>query len=176
MPPRVKEYDPVTGVEIVKSPYFTEDQVDVALLTLAKLGTYKRTADALAEVGIKVLPTTLQSWKRNIYPFRYAEISKRHSVEIDEVIVQRSRDAAIRDDAIAEQLADRLSDQVDRLDARDLAAAVKNMRSSSASSINTHLVVTGRPTQHVLVASVEENLRVLQSAGLVVDSTAEEDS
>jgi hypothetical protein len=144
---------------------FTEEQVNTALLTLALAGSYKRAMDQLAAIGIKITIKTLCEWKTQRYPIRYADLVERNRPELEKLVVANAIEGKLRMDAIQADIADRLHENVPKLDVRDLSQALRNVSSSGKQELDTYLVATGRPTQTVMHRSVDENLMLLK--GLV---------
>lgn len=159
-------------LEPVMSPEFSQAEVDGALLLLAKTGSAIRTCEALREIGMDIKVDRLRSWKTRQYPIRYADIVERHASELNDIAAERAREAYMKLSEVEDQLIDRLADNVQRLDPRDLASAIRNTTSAKGVNFDKHSLAIGRPTVITQTRTADENLRLL--AGLFTDSTAEE--
>lgn len=149
--------------------HYSPAQVDAALLALATTGSGR-----LAAQQVDVPERTIQDW-RHRYAQRYQELADKHQRQIEDVIVQQARDTAIMAGDIERQVLERLSTQVDSLDAKDAAATVRNLSTAKGINVDKLLTLTGRPSQVTEHRSTDDLMRKLESLKVkAIDATAEE--
>ncbi len=156
-------------LERVRSHKYTVEEVDTALLTLSRAGSSRLASEHLASIGIEITPERLRSMRNKEYPNRYAHLQAQHGAELDQLIVQNSRAAFLQAAVIEERVLDRLEDNIEKLDARDLPAAAKNLTTVKAINLDKHMLATGRPTQ---ITEHRDAASLLAQLGDVVNSTA----
>jgi hypothetical protein len=119
----------------------------------------------------------LRAWKRDRYPIRYAEILERHRLDLEGIVVARTMDGFIKQAAIEERITERLEENVDKIDVRDLSQTLRNVNAAKGQNLDKYLLATGRPTAHVMTRSVDENLMLLKGLveGETIDSEGEEE-
>lgn len=91
---------------------------------------------------------TLENW-RNTETELYAQLSQEHGQTIDRAITAQVREAVVTYGQLERQLQERALENVTRIDARDLPAALKNISAAKAQSTDKLLLLTGRATDRV---------------------------
>lgn len=167
----------VAGFELepVHSQKYTVQQIDSTLLLLAKLGSAVSTSEHVQQLGWDITPDTIRSWKTKQYPRRYAAQVATHRPELEAHMVQNASDAIAVQAGLAAKLADRLDANSDKIDARDLPAALKNTVTSWAITMDKYALATGRPTSRVETTSADDVIRSLEARGYVTRTTHDND-
>jgi transposase-like protein len=118
---------------------------------------------------------TLENW-RNTETELYAKLSQEHGQLIDHAITAQVREAVVTYGQIERQLQERALDNITRIDARDLPAALKNISAAKAQSTDKLLLLTGRATdriEHVDARDLLADIRKIVQP-YAIDSTAQE--
>jgi hypothetical protein len=150
---------------------YTPDQKREGLIALLVMGSAPAAAK---ETGIP--RQTLEHWRDTAEPELYASLSREYGTRIDEVITAQVRESVVRLGQAERQLTDKLLDNLDRVDPRDIPNALKNIVAAKSQNADKMLLLTGRATERVehidardLIADIR---KIVQPYS--VDSTAEE--
>jgi hypothetical protein len=158
-------------LELVRSPKFSTEEVDGALLTLAMLGgNTERAAKQLREAGLSVTARSLRAWREKLYPRRYEDICARHRNEIENVIVQRSREVALTADDLTMLALQKAREQLEAGECKDPAAVARNAATTKGINVDKALVMEGRPNQISEQRDAAELLRAIRQRVTVLDA------
>ena len=154
----------------------TPERVDTALLTLAMLGGNARAAaEELQAAGIEVKHATLNQWRTKLYPNRYRALAERHRSEVEERIVDTTRNIVDKSGEaalLAIQIGiQRMTDDPGSL--RDPAGAARNYLTALGIATDKLLLLTDRPTQITEIRSADDVLAELDRRGFVTSTAVE---
>lgn len=149
---------------------YTPDDKRTGLVALLVTGSSTAAAEQTS-----IPRQTLENWRDSTERELYSQISRDYGHLVDEVITAQVREAISTYGQIERQLADRLLANIDRVDARDLPNALKNVAAAKNQSTDKLLLLTGRATERVehvdardIIADIQKIVRPY------VTSTAEE--
>lgn len=148
---------------------YTPDDKRTGLIALLVTGS---STAASEQTGIA--RSTLEKW-RDTETELYGRLSHEHGHLIDQVITAQVREAVVSYGHIERKLADRLLENTEKLDARDLPNALKNISAARASSTDKLMLLTGRATdrvEHVDARDIIADIRKIVTP--YVNSTAED--
>jgi hypothetical protein len=160
-------------LEPIRSHTWTPEQVEIALTTLATAGTSTRASKQLEQIDIHITPEQLRSMRNRQYPNRYAVIQAQLGPELRKRREAGTLAAATALEAVELAAIEQMAESIQRLDPRDIPAAVKNITTAKAINIDKHLVQSGLPnqiTEHRDAGSLLAQLRD------VIDTTAVEET
>jgi hypothetical protein len=170
----------VGDIELVGSAIqnhnYSLEEVEAGLLELAcSRGNSRRASAALAERGIKIPWRTLYDWKRK-HVDRLDELEEQILPEIRKRLARDQEAIASQAARATLKLIQRVEQKADKIEARDLPGAVRNMEVTSATAIDKHSVLHGLPSEIRQTDSAEDILKRMQQKhpGMFIDSTAEE--
>ena len=161
------QYVEKTNPEPPKRSYTPED-VTRALVTLAVTGSPRQTSERL-----EIPESTLRRWRDNVHADQYRQLQRDHAAKLEQVIVEQVREAALVSGAIEREALDRLAQNLHKLEPRDLANTIKNLKLTQGISIDKMLALTGRPTVITEHRNADELVAKLTAAG-VIEGTAQE--
>jgi hypothetical protein len=137
-------------------------------------GNTRLAARKLKEAGEPIPRTTLEDWKTSQVE-RYGDIWAEIVPRINNQIAAQSEAAAIREGEIAQQLTDKLEQEIPNLPARDLAGALRNTEVARGINLDKSLLLRGQPTQIIEHRPPNELYnQFARMTGDTVDGTAEE--
>jgi hypothetical protein len=156
---------------------YTLEQIEAGLTELAIWhGNVRQAERTLAERGLEIPKSTLQDWK-TIHADRLAELQEQivpqvraKLAEVHEVISMRAGELTLKG-------LDRFGDELSKLEARDLAAAIRNISTTGAIAVDKASLLRGMPTEIRQTDSAEEILKRLEQKhpGMFVSKQADAD-
>lgn len=153
------------------SSKYTLRQVDEGLKHLVLAA-----GDATKASQVVGIPeSTLKAWRSKQHTDRYQQLRDELEPRIRAHLVADAEDLALTYGAIERQLAERLTQQLDQLQPRDTANALKSLATSRAISTDKVLLLRGQPTE-IIQHDVSADIRALVLGGVaeVVEGNAQE--
>jgi transposase-like protein len=121
--------------------------------------------------------TTLESWRDNSETELFAQLSREYGPLIEQVITAQTRESVVRLGQAERQLTDRLLENLDRLDPRDVPNAIKNIVAAKSQNTDKLMLLTGRATERVEHVDARDILADIQKIVTpYINTTAEEDN
>jgi hypothetical protein len=151
--------------------------VETALHVLAACGGNSRqAAEQLANQGINVHERTLRNWPHQ-HADRYAEIRRTVAPLLEARAIATAYEVVDRAGEVEQILLEKIQAEADTMNAKDAAAAFRNISTSKGINLDKLLILQGRPTQVTEHRDTTELMRALSNLNpsLVIESTAEED-
>lgn len=156
------------NLEPVKAQLYDHVQVDTCLLLLVRLGSPTRVSELVKEQFEWDIPRgTITDWHRRAYPNRYASLFVEFQHEADAQMIQNASEAILALDETAEKLRDKLDENVDKLEPKDLGNALRNVSLAAAVKTDKLQVLQGKPDHIVERRGSDEILRNLAGRGFV---------
>lgn len=153
----------------------TIEQIETGLQLLAlNAGAYEKTVTQLREHGIHLTRQSLHNWANKSHADRYFEIRTQIHSQVAERAASQAEEIAFKAGELELRIIEKLDDQLDDLDPKDAATALRNL--STTKALNHDKVIgpiRGRPTVIVENRDAAQILQELQRLG-VVEGTAEE--
>lgn len=123
----------------------------------------------LAHEGIKVPVTTLIAWRDN-RPDQWQAIQAREIPQIQAKVADDCERLALTLNEAEEEAVEQLRGNLDKLDPKDQAGAIRNLATAKAINIDKMQLLRNKPTAINVGLDADQLLRSLQS----IDGTAEE--
>jgi hypothetical protein len=155
---------------------FTPEERDTALLELALCGGNSGVAaDRLREKGFEIGDDVLRHWRLYTYAGRYHELAEGRAREIEDAVVVKQREAAMRAVELQIRATEKTMDALDSGDVKDPSSVVKNAAIAAGVNVDKVLTLTGRPSAIVSHSDPREALERILSRYGAIDSTATEE-
>jgi hypothetical protein len=156
--------------------YHSDAEVERALTLVAThSGQYRKVARMLAEDGFEISERTLREWVKR-HPELYQQIRDREAPRLRKQIAHANRDLITKYMEMEHELADRLRDNYDNLDARDIAPTMRNVGVNKGIAADTTLKMEAQ--DQVSVPALEEFESITlkwRRKGIVVEGSASEE-
>jgi len=148
---------------------FTIEDVELALRILAYNGTsYTTTSRILEEdYSISVHTSTLKRWATSHFANRYVAIQQSLDQEISQKLSGELTDVAIRASDVQKQVIDKLNQNLNDLETKDLSATAKNLSQVINPAIEKTQLLRGKPTERTESKDAEKIIAKLAEMGLV---------
>lgn len=155
--------------ETTPAKRYTPEEKREGLIALAVTGSATKAAE-LTSIPRK----TIEAW-RTSQADTYSQIVREHGAQIDaQVTAQVTAQVQGYGNLLAKAV-DKLDEDFDRLDARDLPNAIKNLQAAQAQAIDKRQLLTGKATDRVEHLDARELIAEIKAAvGPYVNSTAED--
>lgn len=158
----------MTAGKTVQRRYTPEDK-RAGLITLLATGS---ATVASEQTGIP--KSTLESWRENDVEL-WSKLSHEHGAQVDQAIAAQMRETVVTLGNIERKLTNRLWENADKLDVRDIPNALKNVTASKAQNTDKLLLLTGRATDRVEHVDARDLITEIRKiAEPYVNSTAED--
>ena len=161
---------------------FTEEQVTTGLMALiAWAGNAAAASRALkADKGLDIPSVTLNSWAKDVYAPRYAEMREKYAEQMETELVHEYRDVARQAVEVQRKALDRAMYELSCNNDRDPARTAANAARVAQSMTDKMLALSGRPTSIREDRNLQEIMRSLVAKGIlqlpegeVVEETAD---
>ena len=160
-----------------KSSRYTHQEIDQGLFALVLAsGNSRRASAMLADRGLKIPHTTLDTWKHRTHPDRYERIKEDSLPGIRARLADEMEALAQDQIELEAEMTARLRERLPEIPDRDLPGALRNIAVAKGINVDKTAPIRGEPTQIVgtAVERYEGALEALRSKGLLVESEAEE--
>jgi hypothetical protein len=136
--------------------YSDREKIDQALLALVVTGGNASAAHTQLEAaGINVPRRTLQDW-RTRHAQRYQQLQDQYGPQLEQQIVRNTRERISALDALEGDVIQKLHEDLDSLEAKDKANALKSITTSKAINVDKLLTLTNRPSVIVSNQSADD--------------------
>lgn len=164
------------SLEDIRGSQYPLDHIEAGLAAMAIWhGNSRQASRVLKEQGVEVPPNTLIEWK-NRYTERYAELTEQIVPQVREKLAQQFEAIGMRSAELTLQSLDQYGEKLDKLEARDLAGAIRNISTAGAIGVDKASLLRGLPTEIRRSENAEDIIKRLQQKhpGMFVEGTAEE--
>lgn len=151
---------------------YGEKEVRRGLIAVAEAnGNCAAAERLLKDDGMPVDDSTLWVWKTRSYKELYEQIRLEVLPKVTAQAIEEHRALAQRARGIEAQFMDRLADNVDKVQPRDLAGSLRNVGTTSAIHEDKAQLLAGMPTEIKGEQSAEQVLRSLNGRGIKIEAT-----
>jgi len=163
---------------------YDAEAIDRGLLMLAVCaGDAAQAHRRLAAEGVSIPERTLRDWKTHSHPQRFVEVQRSYSAELEGVIIDGARSAALLAARLEHAALERATEQMldPDYEVRDPATVARNAAVTKGINVDQVLKLSGRPTviaEHRnaddLLDSLAKKLGLTFEADELVDATVVE--
>ena len=161
--------------ELIRAEDFTEEDIALALRTIALVGgNCTRAATILESEGREVSHTTLRKWKDEKYPVQYEEIVYNLRESIGSKVSDGAMEVATQAQDLSAEMVRRLQENLHEVPTKDLAKAALNVAQTSRTNVEVARLLRNQPNSIVEVRSVDESLDRLKELDVIDVDVVEE--
>lgn len=166
----------MTTAQLERNSY-TAEEITNGLTAVALCGgNCVQAEQRLQQAGRAIPANTLYTWRNHRHADRYREISDTLAPQIEAQVVDLQRELATRAATAALLAVDLEHKRIAQEDVKDASASARNLSTVAGIAVDKILSLTGRPTSVIEHRNADESLARLKRLGLVIDSTATEET
>jgi hypothetical protein len=150
-----------------KRHYSDREKIDQALLALVVTGGNAAAAHThLEAAGVHVPERTIRNWREK-HLERYQQLQDQYGPQLEQQIVRNTRERISALDALEGDVIQALHEDLDALEAKDKANALKSITTSKAINVDKLLTLTNRPS--VIVSNQTADDLYREAAKIVLE-------